>query len=287
MSWVLTLSLLAAAPAPGAPAAKKGPEVEALRAKATKLYRAKKYDEACALFAHVVKLAPEQGSTFADLGLCLQKQEKMDAARAAYLRALRLSDADPVTRTNVYFNLAAFQDVTPPQVRLESSPTPRGHMLMVPANGPCAPLPSSEPSCKKELMACVEEWSSSKDPGAYADLRHLTASGFNLRIFGGGKPAGAVKRESGFCDNAPAVGSVTSPPPQTCIFWSSNLEDGESCQTNDAPCMAEIDLLAKDEGHCKLVYVDPCKGRVAVACEGARFKVKKTWVGEVMVVPAK
>ncbi|MCY1015914.1 tetratricopeptide repeat protein [Pyxidicoccus sp. MSG2] len=286
MSWVLTLSLLAAAPAQGAPAAKTGPEVEALRAKATKLYRAKKYDEACALFAHVVKLAPEQGTAFADLGLCLQKQEKKDQARAAYHRALRLSDADPATRTNVYFNLAAFEDVTPPQVRLESTPTPRGHTLSTSSRVPCAPLPSSELSCKKELKACVEEWSSAKDPGPYADFRHLTASGFNLRIYGGGKPDGSVKQGVGFCDNAPAVGSVAQPPSQTCIYWSSN-DDGQSCQTDDAPCMAELDVLAKDDGSCKLVYVDPCKGRVAVACEGARFKVKKRWVGEVMVVPAK
>ncbi|QSQ19208.1 hypothetical protein JY651_28125 [Pyxidicoccus parkwayensis] len=286
MSWVLTLSLLAATPVQGTPV-KKADNAEALRTRATQLYRAKKYEEACALFAHVVKLAPERGAAFADLGLCLQKLDKPEAAHGAFIKALQLSDADPATRANVYFNLASFEDVTPPQVRLEQTPTPRGYALSVSARVPCAQLPSSEPSCRTELGACVEQWSSATNPGPYADFKHLTASGFNLRIFGGEKPAGTVEKKTGFCDNAPAVGSVTSPPAHQCIFWSSDLEGGEGCQTNDAPCMAELDALLKDEGHCKLVYVNPCKGRVAVACEGRRFKVKKTWVGEVSVVPAK
>ncbi len=285
MSWVLTLSLLAAAPAP---AVKKGEDVESLRARATKLYRAKKYAEACPLYERAVKLAPEHGPTLADLGLCLQKQDKKDAARKAYVRALEVSDADPTTRSNVYFNLAAFHDATPGPVKLESTPTPRGHDLGIGAGGPCGPLPSSEPSCKKTLEACVEEWSSSSStgPGPYGDLKHLEARGFNLRIYGGGEPGDAADAKPGFCDNAPAVGSVARPAAQTCIFWSSNLE-GPGCEPGDKPCEAEQDLLLKDEGSCKLVYVDPCKGRVGVSCEGTRFKPKKVWVGEVSVVPEK
>lgn len=284
MSWVVPLSLLAAAPRPGA-SVKKGEDAQALRARATQLYGAKKYAEACPLFERASKLAPEHGPTLADLGLCLQKQGKTAQARAAFLRALKASDGDPTTRANVYFNLASFHDATPKALTLVSSPGPRGASLAIPDDGPCAPLPSSEPSCRKKLEACIEQWSTD-DAGSSTPSRRLSAGGFNLRVYGGGEPDGSADAKPGFCDNAPAVGNVASPPAQTCLYWSSNL-GGVGCQPGDAPCQEELAALREDEGRCKLVHVEPCRGRVGVSCEGTRFQSKKVWVGEVSVVPAR
>lgn|GEM_PF-5468119 len=51
--------------------------------------------------------------------------------------------------------------MTPEVLTLEHQPTSRGHELAIRGGGPCADLPSSEPSCGTSLQACLSEWTAS------------------------------------------------------------------------------------------------------------------------------
>ncbi|WP_426750158.1 hypothetical protein [Myxococcus sp. Y35] len=290
MSWWLTLSLLAAAPGDGG-TTKKAEDAESLRTRATKLYRAKKLAEACPLFERAAQLAPEHGPTLADLGLCLQKQGRQEQALAVSLRALRVSGADAKTRANVYYNLAAFHDVTPEVLTLEYQPTPRGHYKAIRGGGPCADLPSSEPSCGTALQACLSEWQASiesvygEDPPMF-----YTATGFNMHVNGAGAREGASvserRGETDYCPNAPAPVDGGAASARKCLYWSSN-ELLEDCHYKDSVCDAQRAPWLENAGGCKIVYVNPCEGRVAVACQGERFAPHKLWVGEVSVTPVR
>jgi hypothetical protein len=82
----------------------------ALAARATKLYRAKEYDEACALFQQVTALTPKSASAWADLGLCLGKLEGRAAdAVAANRKAIAFSAGKPNIRKAAMFNLAKLE----------------------------------------------------------------------------------------------------------------------------------------------------------------------------------
>ncbi|ABF86407.1 tetratricopeptide repeat protein [Myxococcus xanthus DK 1622] len=289
MSWFLALSLLAATPEGGA--AKKAEDAESLRLRATKLYRAKKLGEACPLFERAAKLAPEHGPTLADLGLCLQKQGRKEQALAVYLRALKASGADAKTRANVYFNLAAFHDVTPEALTLEHQPTPRGHYLAIRGAGPCADLPSSEPSCGTVLQACLSEWVAPVE-AVYAETPPMfyAETGFNMHVNGAGAREDASvptrRGEAGYCPNAPSPADGGSPAARHCLYWESN-ELLDECHYKEHVCESQREPWLKNEGNCKFVYVNPCEGRVAVACKGARFSPKQVWVGEVWVAPVR
>ncbi|MFP2958223.1 tetratricopeptide repeat protein [Myxococcus sp. 1LA] len=290
MAWWLTLSLLAAAPGAGS-AAKKPEDAEALRTRATRLYRAKKLEEACPLFERAAQLAPEHGPTLADLGLCLQKQGRKSQALAIFLRALKVSGADARTRANVYFNLAAFHDVTPEALTLEHEPTPRGHYLSIRATGPCADLPSSEPSCGSVLQACLSEWKAPVEV-VYADTPPMfyTDTGFNMHVHGAGAREDAAtserRGETDYCANVPSPADGDSPRARHCIYWGSN-ELLDDCHYKESVCEAQRASWRKNTGQCKFVYVNPCEGRVAVVCDGERFAPKQTWVGEVSVTPVR
>lgn len=61
--------------APAAP-----PSPNAVRAEATKLYRAGKYAAACPKFREAAKLAPDDPAIAADVGLCLMKMNDTEKA---------------------------------------------------------------------------------------------------------------------------------------------------------------------------------------------------------------
>jgi hypothetical protein len=284
--------LLAAAPKQTPPAASKAEDAEKLRTQATKLYRARKYDQACPLYERAVQLAPEHGPTLADWGLCLQRQGKRDEARKADLRALAASDGAPKTRAGVYFNLSEFHDATPREIRLESHPYPRGFYLDIAAGGPCAPLPSSEPGCTQALFACVELWSAAEE-GPYGPVRHASPGRWNLRLFRSAEDGRKWRQGDDVkegCPNAPAPANPEDPPPRQCIYWAAE-ESQVDCAGNDEACIEEARAVSADQGTCALVYVNPCTGRVAVSCEGSRFQGlspkgnKGRWVGEVTLQP--
>jgi hypothetical protein len=111
---------------------------ETLRAKATELFRAKKYAQACETFEQASKMAPSDAAIAADLALCLQKAGRTEDAIRQNRRAVALtvSAADVQTRKNALYNLAKL-----------------GAVIPVPAPGRCAPL-SPPPGCARALHAC-------------------------------------------------------------------------------------------------------------------------------------
>jgi hypothetical protein len=86
----------------------------AVRAEATKLFKKKKYAEACEKFRQATIAIPEDAALLTDLGLCQHKLGQDKAAAATNLRAIELvsrdakSIDDPVAirvRRHAYFNL--------------------------------------------------------------------------------------------------------------------------------------------------------------------------------------
>jgi hypothetical protein len=83
-----------------------GDGVPALAAKATKLFRARKYGQACPLFQQVTALAPDSASAWSDLGVCLGRQgDHVDEALAADRKAIALAGGSQRIRKAAYFNL--------------------------------------------------------------------------------------------------------------------------------------------------------------------------------------
>lgn len=87
-----------------------------VRDEATKAYKARRYTQACPLFAKALALAPQDFGIASDLGLCLLRQGRKAEARAALEDAIRLTlenersanrlpDA-PKVRKAAAFNLA-------------------------------------------------------------------------------------------------------------------------------------------------------------------------------------
>jgi hypothetical protein len=84
----------------------------ALSAKATKLYKAKHYTEACPIFERVTALEPANGRAWTDLGLCLGRWGHEEDAVAANHKAIAASAGDERARKAAYFNLAKLSNVS-------------------------------------------------------------------------------------------------------------------------------------------------------------------------------
>jgi tetratricopeptide (TPR) repeat protein len=77
---------------------------EVLTQRATALYRAKQYAQACPLFAQVTHQLPSSAPAWNDLALCELRRGQNDRAFTALARVLALGDL--AERKKAYFNLA-------------------------------------------------------------------------------------------------------------------------------------------------------------------------------------
>jgi tetratricopeptide (TPR) repeat protein len=148
---LLVVLFLATVPGAGTPRPKIDTVAEAatLRNEATEAYKARRYAEACPLFAKARALAPHDFGLASDLGLCLLRQGKKAEARTALEDAVRLTlenerstnrlpDA-PKVRKAAAFNLALLGED------------------LAPAKG-CAVLPPSR-GCGTPAHICVSGYS--------------------------------------------------------------------------------------------------------------------------------
>lgn len=143
-SFLLLLTFIATPDSTAAGASRAPESAKEIRAEATKLYQARRYEAACKAFRRAATLAPEDPAIAADVGLCLMKLNDFDPAIAETLRAIRLARPggprdDPRTRRNAYYNLK--------QLR-------RGEGVAVPREGTCGALPLA-PGCDRPVHACV------------------------------------------------------------------------------------------------------------------------------------
>jgi hypothetical protein len=122
----------------------------ALRAEATKLFKKKKYAEACEKFRQATVATPEDAALLTDLGLCQHKLGQDNEAAATNLRAIELASRDakgiddPVAirvRRHAYFNLE--------QVNADAAPS-------IPGNDKGTECKSIKPApgCQRSFEVC-------------------------------------------------------------------------------------------------------------------------------------
>jgi tetratricopeptide (TPR) repeat protein len=222
----------------------EGGDARTLRKEATAAYKARKYEQACALFARAVKAVPDDAALQADLGLCLGKLEKRDEAIAANLRAMVLAlrknsnGADERIRKNVAFNLWTL-----------------GERVVLPEAGKCAPVPPP-PGCARPLYACVYAW-------GYGGNR-IETTGSSVRI---ATAAVEARRES------------QGEPPEGPLPGSGILESfgtGVEVLLSFAEELVSVGAHPEDWANwkpdsrsCALIYANGCAGMAIMRCEDA------------------
>ncbi len=231
------------------------PDATALRQQGTDAFRAKRYAEACPLFAQASAADPKNGEIFADLGLCWDKAGDKVKAQEATLQAATLGDA--TTRLHAYFNLSKLGR------SLDGAPKKKGE----------------NPGCRR--------WAS--DVTTCASVKTLNACSFETA--GGGTGQDSTEGGTAICPKQEDAQSYSYDDPNAeCMAYvdststnfhcgapSNNFpgcdEDGESKECQAA--IAECEKTAHSEEHaeCVPVFADACAFRVGVVCDGKAFEL--------------
>jgi hypothetical protein len=239
----LVLLLLTASPSVSEPASAKDPVARAapLRDEATRAYKARRYAEACPLFAKARALAPQDFGIASDLGLCLLRQGKKAEARAALEDAVRLTlenersphrlpDA-PKMRKAAAFNLSLLgEDLTPAE----------GCVALAPARG-----------CDTPTQVCVRDYSVHDGDGEMSGRLAVLHS----------DPASAEEQAG-----------TTSAGIKDC----SNDRLPFRCALSELSADGVLELSADDVSprtgttsplrRCRLIYANACDKRLFAAC---------------------
>jgi hypothetical protein len=234
MRWFPLLTLLVSigpVPAAGADGA------AAMTARATKLYRAKKYESACPLFEKVTTLAPQSGSAWADLGLCLGKLPNRGAAAvAANRKAIALSPGNARLRKAALYNLAKLEN----SAISSHIPGPTEDLLRdLEGRTPRCEIYDPAPGCAKGVWGCFS-----------MDIRgHFERLALDPRKIATKKlPRDDLDLEDG------------SGP----LFDGDMLVRGRSTLNPDYDGGDGCNRL---EIGCRVIWADACAARAGIACE--------------------
>lgn len=231
MRWALVLALVVAIGSwAGADSA------AGLTARATKLYKKKKYDEACQLFRKVTELAPNSASAWADLGLCLGKLGSVGDAVAANRKALALGKDSEKIRKAALFNLGKLEGSEVPS----HVPGPTEDLLRdLDGLTPTCKIFDPPPGCAKPVWGC------SSGPG-WNNLVRLALD-----------PRPIARKPF------PKVEYFTDDPdePDTVLDGDVVLRAGTYIAQT-----AEGDPCDHQELRCRVVWADACAARAGIAC---------------------
>lgn len=238
------------------------PSPQELRAEATKLYRAKKYAEACPKFEQAAKAVQNDGALWADLGVCLQKLGKTEEAAEANHQAVASGDAR--TRMNAYFNLVLM-----------------GKVARLPEPGQCSSVRASTYECRAPLSACGYRWE--RGPASGTGVR-IGISEEDAKVTPGvftesPPDEGRFEDEDSAAPSAPYVRGQNAADALTSEVV---LEPCASCKPA-AGCTCTNKVL---ETKCQLVLADGCTGRIALYCSTTERGAKKprAFADEMVVV---
>jgi hypothetical protein len=220
-----------------------------LSAQATKLYKAKRYAEACPLFERVATLEPASGRALTDLGLCLARWGREADAIAANRRAIAASAADGRVRKAAYFNLATLSKAAIPShvpgptedlLRDREGVTPRCEVFDAPVG------------CAKAVWGCFsgEALRLGLDPRALVDKKPPSVDLSEQDA----EPV--VDGDAVLLSPWPALGS--NPPPcdqhkLVCrVVWADacNARAGVACQESWEREPSRADDDGEGEDHC-------------------------------------
>ena len=144
------------------------------RDQASRLYKKKKYDEACPFYEKLATDAKVDGALWADLGLCEFRRAHAEAGQRASLLAMHYGNE--AVRKNAYFNLQAsgYRADLPKQKSTDEIS--------------CEFLPAApQGACDKKTWVCVVPWASYGTGGGTSGT---------TAVFGFGAAAMAVLREN-------------------------------------------------------------------------------------------
>ncbi len=207
-----------------------------LTARATKLYRKKKYDEACQLFRKVTELAPTSASAWADLGLCLGKLSGPGSdAVEANRKALALAKDSAKIRKAALFNLGKLEGSEVPS----HVPGPSEDLLRdLEGPTPTCKIFDPPPGCAKAVWGC------SSGPG-WSSLLRLAL------------------------DPRPIA---RKPFPK--VEFATDDDEPEPVLDGDVVLRVATHIVSTVEGdhcdhqelRCRVVWADACAARAGVAC---------------------
>jgi hypothetical protein len=208
----------------------------ALTARATKLYRAKQYDEACPLFEQVTAFAPRSAAAWADLGLCLGKLEGRAAdAVAANRQAIALGGGNAKIRKAAMFNLAKLAGAELSSHVPGPTEDPLRDLEGITAR---CEIYDPAPGCSKPVWGCFS-------PDIRGDLVRLALD-----------PRKVVDKK--FPTLEPIVDPDDEPEPL--------LDGGAVVRSMRYLTVASTDSCDHLEVECRVVWADACAARAGVAC---------------------
>lgn len=304
-SPVVSAAAPGAAPAPSAPAPATGslkpapwvrlpiPSADArqaqlLKLRANGLYRARKYKDACDLYAAVVRLDTGDASARNDLGICQRALGHRDSALASTRAALRIADrslaapdtsawsfADLRARKTAYFNLDKL-----------------GGPMREPKVGQCETW-FAVGDCPARLHVCTEQGYRKVEGGflkweimrAALNRSHALFSYEEVEV-----PSQVIRPEMRDMEELGIDGT-----PESMIRWinrdsSITVPLGEYIETADPECFPECNIagnLEKERIKCRVLNFDPCAGVIGMACaideEGGKDRIL---IGEYYLTPA-
>ncbi len=264
-------------------------QTQLLKLRANGYYRARKYKEACDLYAAVARLDSGDAAVRNDLGLCFQNLGRKDSALAYTREALRIADrglADPDTGAWSFANLRARKSA---YFNLDKL----GGPMHEPKPGQCETW-SSIAECPARVHVCAEAGSRSVAGGTlHWDI---------LR-------AGLTRANALFSYDEVEVPSQVPHPemrdmeeltidgvPESKVRWINRdsavtLPLGEFLETADAGCTggpAKCGNLEKVRTECRVIHFEPCEGVLGVACgiqeEGGPDRIL---IGEYYLIPGR
>lgn len=267
-------------PAPAVPSAagaasaraKPGPppasvrRAQLLKVRANGLYRARRYRQACDLYADCARLDLRDADARNDMAACYRKLGLKDSALACAREALRLADAglasadtaawsfpDLRARKNAYFLLDQL-----------GSPMP------APKPGQCETWTASEGECRDRIRVCAERGSR---PAAGKTSRWdiLRVSAFPLKALFAYEEVEAsesVPRPQTRDMESASIDGV----PEAFSLWLNRdsavtIPLGESLENADPACSGTAcGGLEKELSECRILHFDACAGVIGLAC---------------------
>jgi hypothetical protein len=216
--------------------------IAALKKRALTAFRAKRYRDACPLFAEIVNLLPRDAAGMGDFGFCLQQMGETGLAilvdRYAVRLAARDTSEDLAVRRAVYHNLATLETKKP----LSFYPKP------------CMTLASDAFGCEKPVFVCGVD-------GTYGMDTRVAIITYTAARFALSAEAAALEPDL-YALSWPELGdgpTETSDRSGASSFDISLKVDRDSRDGN-------YNTVTNEVSTCDVVYADGCSGRVGLSC---------------------
>lgn len=217
-----------------------GGQAAKLTVEATKLYRAKKYEEACSVFERVTELSPTSATAWGDYGLCLGHLSKRtsEAARADR-KAIELAPKSERVRKAAYYNLGRLGIAGLAESYV---PGPTEDDSIAAVEGPLPPCVIFEraPGCERPMWGCYRS--------PYFDTGWIRFARDPRTILKKAWPEGWSYNDM----EQPAVTFGSD----VAVIWDSTVDIIAS-----SICMRDV--------RCRVVWADACTGHVGLFCDVA------------------